>query len=153
MTTVQLPSPRAERRPALASFTGLLAAVAFLTPAWAAEPDRASGFLLLAGVVAELVYSFRSRTAAAQQSAWWSAGVTLLLALVLLNTAWLAVTALGIFLAGPFALDSIRRGWKPRRSGRPDPRRKICVELDRRRGGRGQAAHGHSQPRHQAVVL
>jgi hypothetical protein len=66
--------------------------------------------LLLVGVVTELVSSFRSRTAAALKSALWSAGVTLLLALVLLNTAWLAVTALGVFLAAPFALDAIRRG-------------------------------------------
>ena len=108
-TTVHAPSTGHERRPALASFIGLLAAAALVTPLWAGEPDRASGLLLLAGVIAELVYSFRSKTAAAQHSAWWSAGVTLLLALVLLNTAWLAVTALAVFLAVPFALDAIRR--------------------------------------------
>ena len=34
--------------------------------------------------------------------------MTLLLALVLLNTSWLAVTALAIFLAVPFALDVLR---------------------------------------------
>ena len=97
------------RTPALAVFTGLLAAAAFLTPLWAAEPDRAAGLLLLAGVGAELLQSFRRKTAAAQQRAWAGAGYTLLLALVLLNTAWLAVTALAIFVAGPFALDAMRR--------------------------------------------
>ena len=106
MNPVRLPR---EQRPALATFTGLLAAAALLTPLWWPEPDRASGLLLLGGVGAELVDSFRLRTFAAQQSAWASAGFTLLLALVLLNTSWLAVTALAIFVAAPFALDALRR--------------------------------------------
>ena len=97
---------RVEQRPALATFTALLAVAALLTPLWAAEPDRASGLLLLGGVGAELAHSFRRRTSAAQRSAWASAGVTLLLALVLLNTSWLAATALAIFVAAPFALDA-----------------------------------------------
>src|SRR5262245_40954545 len=93
--------------PALAAFTGLLAGAAILTPLWALEPDRASGFLLLGGVAAEVVYSFRCRTSEAQRSAWAGAGFTLLLSLVLLNTAWLAVSALAIFVAVPFALDAV----------------------------------------------
>src|SRR5215213_2438715 len=97
-----------EQRPALAVFTGLLAVAALLTPLWAPEPDRASGLLLLGGVGAELMHSFRSRTSGAVHSGWWSAGYTLLLALVLLNTAWLAVTALAIFVAAPFAIDALR---------------------------------------------
>ena len=67
----------------LASFTGLLAAIAFVTPIWAPEPDRASGLLLLAGVAVEVVHSFRRKVAADQHAAWASAGFTLLLALVL----------------------------------------------------------------------
>jgi 3',5'-cyclic AMP phosphodiesterase CpdA len=94
----------------LAIFVLLLALAAFLTPLWAPEPDRASGFLLLGGVVAELVHSFRRKTLGDQRSAWAGAGFSLLLALVLLNTSWLAVTALGVFLAAPFALDALRRG-------------------------------------------
>ena len=101
--------PRARRAPALAVFTVVLAAAAFLTPLWAAEPDRAAALLLIGGVGAELLQSFRRRAAAAQHSAWASAGYTLLLAIVLLSTAWLAVTALAIFIAGPFALDALRR--------------------------------------------
>jgi hypothetical protein len=97
-------APPARRVPALAVFTMLVAGAAFLTPLWAAEPDRASGLLLMCGVGAELLQSFRRRTAAAQRSAWASAGYTLLLAIVLLSTAWLAVTALAIFIAAPFAL-------------------------------------------------
>jgi 3',5'-cyclic AMP phosphodiesterase CpdA len=96
------------RRPALAVFTLALAAAAFLTPLWAPVPDRAAGLLLLLGVGAELLQSLRRKTAASQQSAWASAGYTLLLAVVLLSTEWLAVTALAIFVAGPFALDAIR---------------------------------------------
>ena len=107
MTTNQESNVRA-RRPALAVFTGLLAAVAFIAPLWAAEPDRASGLLLLCGVGAELVSSFRRKTFSAQLSAWGSAGITLLLAIVLLSTGWLAVTAIAIFLAAPFALDALR---------------------------------------------
>ena len=52
--------------------------------------------------------SFRRKTAAAQQRAWASAGFTLLLALVVLNSAWLAATAVAIFVAAPFALDALR---------------------------------------------
>jgi hypothetical protein len=87
MATVQAPHRQAadERMPALAGFTALLAGAALLTPLWAPEPDRASGFLLFGGVVAELVYSFRCKTSEAQRSAWASAGFTLLLALVLLK--------------------------------------------------------------------
>ena len=101
-------APPARRAPALAVFAALLAAAAFLTPLWAAEPERAAGLLLIVGVGAELLQSFRRRTAAAQRSAQASAGYTLLLAIVLLSTAWLAVTALAIFLAAPFALDALR---------------------------------------------
>jgi hypothetical protein len=118
----RLPQTWREQRPALATFTGILAAVALVTPLWAPEPDRASGFLLLGGVGAELVYSFRCKTAAAQQGAWASAGYTLLLALVLLNTSWLAATALAIFVAAPFALDALRRARSAARqaaSGKP----------------------------------
>lgn len=100
----------------------MLAGAAFLSPLWSPEPDRASGLLLLGGVGAELVYSFRCRTSAAQQSAWASAGFSLLLALVLLNTSWLAVTAVSTFVAAPFALDSLRRAGAAARqaaAGRP----------------------------------
>jgi 3',5'-cyclic AMP phosphodiesterase CpdA len=103
--------PLSDRLPALAGFTALLGIAAFLTPLWAQEPDRASGFLLLLGVLAELVYSFRCTTFDAQRKAWANAGFTLLLALVLLNTAWLAVSAIAIFLAAPFALDLLRRAF------------------------------------------
>jgi 3',5'-cyclic AMP phosphodiesterase CpdA len=108
MTTVRFPRLGRERRPALATFTALLGLAALLSPLWAAEPDRAAGFLLLGGVGAELVSSFRRRTFASQRSAWASAGLTLLLALVLLNTAWVAATALVVFVAAPFLLDSVR---------------------------------------------
>ena len=108
MTAGRDRSAASTRRPALATFTGLLAAVAFIAPLWAAEPDRATGLLLFGGVVAELVSSFRRKTAAAQQRAWASAGFTLLLALVVLNSAWLAATAVAIFVAAPFALDALR---------------------------------------------
>jgi 3',5'-cyclic AMP phosphodiesterase CpdA len=107
--------PRSERRPALATFTGLLAVAAILSPLWAGEPDRAAGFLLIGGVVAELIYSFRVRTSAAQRSVWASASVTLLLALILLNTAWLAITALALFIAAPFLIDALRRSTKAAR--------------------------------------
>src|SRR5262245_57674831 len=102
------PAWRRKGRPALATFAAILALAALLTPLWSAEPDHMSGFLLLGGVAAELLYSFRCRTAAAQRSAWASAGFTLLLALVLLNTSWLAVTAVAVFVAAPFTLDAIR---------------------------------------------
>jgi len=107
MTSRRFASVRAS---APASLTALLALIALTTPVWAAEPDRASGLLLLGGVATELVHSFRRKAAADQRAAWASAGLTLLLALVLLNTAWLAATAVAIFVAIPFALDAARRG-------------------------------------------
>ena len=109
MTTDRFARESSDKRPALAIFTLVLGVVAFLTPLWAPEPDRASGLLLLGGVVTEMVQSFRLRTFASQRSAWPSAGLTLLLALILLNTSWLAVSALAIFVAVPFALDALRR--------------------------------------------
>jgi hypothetical protein len=98
------------RSRAFAIFAAVSAAAAFLVPLWAPEPDRAAGFLLLGGVAAELVQSFRHRTAASQRTAWVSAAYTLLLALVVLNAPWLAATALAIFAAMPFALDTLRSG-------------------------------------------
>ena len=79
-------SPRGGHAPAPAIVAGSLALAAFLTPLWAPEPDRASGLLLLGGFAIELVHAFRRRTPGEQQNAWASAGLTLLVALVLLNT-------------------------------------------------------------------
>ena len=98
----------AERTPALVIFTALLAAAAALSPLWAAEPERVSALCLFAGASTEIVQGFRRRTSAAQRSAWISAGYTLLLAVLLLNAPWLAVTALAIFVAVPFAGDALR---------------------------------------------
>ena len=99
---------RGRQKPALATFTAVLALASFVSPLWAGEPDRASGLMLLAAVAAELVYSFRLRTFSLQRSAWASAGFTLLLAVVLLSTSWLAATAIAIFVAAPFAFDAAR---------------------------------------------
>ena len=108
---------RTDRKPGLATLTAIVAAAAVLSPLWSTEPDRASGLLLLVGVGAEFVQSFRQKTSAAQRSAWASAGLTLLLALVLLNTAWLAVSAIALFVAGPFAFDAARHTWAAARQG------------------------------------
>ena len=103
------PRPAArERTRALAIFTALLAVAALLAPLWAAEPERVAGLFLLAGAAAEIVQGFRRRTSATQRSAWSSAAYTLLLGLLLLNASWLAVTALVIFVAVPFAVDALR---------------------------------------------
>ena len=106
---------RVEQRPALATFTALLAVAALLTPLWAAEPDRASGLLLLGGVGAELAHSFRReavRRAAEARGA--SAGLTLLLALVLLST---------VVAGGHRACDLRRSALRARRAQtRPLPR-------------------------------
>jgi 3',5'-cyclic AMP phosphodiesterase CpdA len=118
----QLARLRGNQRPALATFTAMLAVAAFFSPLWAAEPDRASGLMLIAAVAAELVYSFRLKTFSVQRSAWASAGLTLLLAIVLLSTSWLAATALAIFVAAPFGLDAARGAAAATRhaiSGRP----------------------------------
>jgi hypothetical protein len=85
-----------------------LAIAAVLGPLWAGEPERAAAFCLLAGAAAEIVQGFRRRLSAAQRSVWTSAGYTLLLAVLLLNAAWLAATALAIFVAVPFAADALR---------------------------------------------
>jgi 3',5'-cyclic AMP phosphodiesterase CpdA len=108
----------------LPALTGLLAVAALVAPVWSSEPNRTAGVLLLLGVVAEMIGSFRTRSPGAQQSAWASAGLTLLLALVLLNVEWLAVTALALFIAGPFAIDALRRGVRAgRRLARGQPAR------------------------------
>ena len=104
------PTTPDKRRPALAVFTFLFAAAALTTPLWAAEPDRAAGLLLLGGVGTELVQSFRHKSAASRHTGRVSAAYSLLLALILLNAAWLAASALAIFAAVPFALDALRSG-------------------------------------------
>jgi hypothetical protein len=98
----------AERTPTLTIFTALLAVVAALSPVWAAEPERVAAACLLAGASAEIVQGFRRRNPASQRSAWTSAAFTLLLAVLLLNAAWLAATALAVFVAVPFAVDALR---------------------------------------------
>jgi Calcineurin-like phosphoesterase len=108
LLSVKIDIDESHRSRSFAIFAGLLAAAAFLVPLWAPEPARTAGLLLLGGLVAELIQSFRHRTAASQRTAWVSAAYTLLLALVLLNAPWLAVTALAFFAAIPFALDMMR---------------------------------------------
>jgi 3',5'-cyclic AMP phosphodiesterase CpdA len=109
ITDLHSPRPaEGERTQALAIFTAVLSVAALLAPLWAAEPERVAGLSLVAGAVAEVVQGFRRRTSATQRSAWSSAAYTLLLGLLLLNASWLAVTALAIFVAVPFAVDAIR---------------------------------------------
>jgi calcineurin-like phosphoesterase family protein len=96
------------RARSFAIFVLILAAAAFVTPLWAGEPPRAAGFLLVGGLVAELVQSFRYTTAASQRTAWMSAAYTLLLVVILLSAPWIAATALAIVAAIPFVLDMAR---------------------------------------------
>jgi 3',5'-cyclic AMP phosphodiesterase CpdA len=102
------PDAPPRRTQSLAVFTILLAAVASLSPLWAAEPERVAGLCLLAGAAAAIVQGFRRRTAAAQRSVWTNAAYTVLLAVLVLNAPWLAVTAVAIFVAVPFAVDAFR---------------------------------------------
>jgi hypothetical protein len=97
-----------DRWTGLALLTGGLAGLAFLLPLWAPEPTRAGALLLYAGAVTEAVQGFRRRTAASQRQAWFGAGLTLLLGILLGNIGWLAGAAITIIVAIPFAIDAIR---------------------------------------------
>ena len=99
---------RRDRPRAIAVFTGLSALAAFSAPFWAPEPGRVAGLLLMGGALAELLQGFRRRTPAAQRAAWTSAAVTLLLAVLILKSEWLASTAVALVVAVPFALDAAR---------------------------------------------
>ncbi len=114
-----------------AVLTAVAAAAAFFTPLWATEPARAAGVLLVSGAVVELLQGFRRRTPAAQRSAWTSGALTLMLALLILNAAWIATTALSVFVAVPFALDALRYARMAVRQidGRESPRRAIGSAL------------------------
>ena len=105
------PVPRpasGERTRALACFAAILAGVAAFAPIWAAEPERVAGLALLAGAAAEAFQGFRRRTLDAQRNAWSSAAYTLLLGVLLLNAAWLAATALALFIVVPFVIEAMR---------------------------------------------
>jgi hypothetical protein len=79
-----------------------------LLPLWAPEPTRAGALLLYAGAVTEAVQGFRRRTAASQRQAWFGAGLTLLLGILLSNIGWVAGAAITIIVAIPFAIDAMR---------------------------------------------
>ena len=88
-----------DRWTGLALLTGGLAGLAFLLPLWAPEPTRAGALLLYAGAVTEAVQGFRRRTVASQRQAWFGAGLTLLLGILLGNIGWLAGAAITIIVA------------------------------------------------------
>src|SRR4051812_28533094 len=96
------------RMPRLGAFSAVLAAAAFSSPLWAAEPERASGLLLLIGALSAACEAVGRETLTAQGSALSGAAITLVLALLLLNAPWFATRALGMFVAVPFALDALR---------------------------------------------
>src|SRR4051812_21355936 len=98
----------AERMPALAVFTAGLGIAALLAPLWAAEPEQVGGLCLIAAVIAELVQGFRRSTPQAQHQAWTGAAYTLVLALLLLNAPWFAVSALVLFASLPLLIDAVR---------------------------------------------
>jgi 3',5'-cyclic AMP phosphodiesterase CpdA len=97
-----------ESLPALAILTAVLGIAAVLTPLWAGEPERVAGFCLLVGAAAEMVQGFRRSTRPAQRQAWIGAAWTLVLAVLLLNAPWLAISALVLFVSFPFLIDAVR---------------------------------------------
>ncbi len=86
----------------------LLAGLAVSTPLLAAEPTGRLGALLVLAAFLEAAHGFRRATAAGQQEAWAGAVITLGMGLLLINSPFLASSALLLFLSGWFALAALR---------------------------------------------
>lgn len=92
----------------IAILLSTLAAIAPIWPAGAVEP-RVGG-LLIATSVLEILHGFKRATDEERRSAWFGAAITLIFGLLLINATFIIGTALIIFIAVSFLIDSIRYG-------------------------------------------
>jgi len=90
----------------------LLAGLALISP-WAGDtsPVGRVGALLVAAGLIEAFHGFRRSSAAAQTAAWQSAGISIVMGVLLVNAASFVSGAVVLFLAGWFAIDAARLVW------------------------------------------
>jgi len=101
---------RGTRSTALVLF--LLAALALLAPLVGEQPvaGRVGSLLVFAGIL-EGLHGFRRSDPAAQRAAWQSAGISVLIGVLLINATWFMAGALVLLVAGWFAVDAARYAW------------------------------------------
>ena len=101
---------RGTRSTALVLF--LLAALALLAPLVGEQPvaGRVGSLLVFAGIL-EGLHGFRRSDPAAQRAAWQSAGISVLIGVLLINATWFMTGALVLLVAGWFAVDAARYAW------------------------------------------
>ena len=104
-----------------------LAGLALITPLFRADVSGRIGVLLALSSILEFAHGFRRATAASQRAAWIGASISLAMGLLLINSPYLAASALLIFFAGWFGLDALRCFARVIR--RDDPRRTTFVWL------------------------
>jgi len=66
--------------------------------------------LVFAGIL-EGLHGFRRSDPAAQRAAWQSAGISVLIGVLLINATWFMTGALVLLVAGWFAVDAARYAW------------------------------------------
>jgi hypothetical protein len=86
----------------------LLAIAALLTPLGHAPVEGRVGLLLVLAAILEIADGLRRVASSAQRSAWVGGTITLAIGLLLVNSPYVAVAALRLFLAASFGLDAVR---------------------------------------------
>jgi hypothetical protein len=91
--------------------TGVLAILALTAPLTPAEtPAPRLGALLAVASLFEVLHGMRRSTVAARRKASFGAGLSLIIALLLINAPFLATAALLVGMAGFFIVDAVRYG-------------------------------------------
>lgn len=104
-----MPWESARWRNGLGAIALALGVLALLTPFSRIEVQGRVGLLVMLAAVLELAHGFRRATVAAQRAAWVGGAITLAMGVLLVNSPYFASTAIGLFLAGWFGLDGVRR--------------------------------------------
>ena len=113
--------PAHRRQRGLALLVAAAGVLALLTPFHSSDPPTAVGGLLLVTAAIEAAHGFRRATAASQRAAWTGAGITLAMAVVLINAPWIAGAALVLFVGVSFAIDGVRHAAIAAREGPTQP--------------------------------
>lgn len=92
-----------------AALAMVFAALCLVAPVWPDAPvePRVGGFLVGAAIL-ELIHGFRRATSPERRSAWLSGALSLILGFLLINAGLFRTSALVLFLAATFAVDTLR---------------------------------------------
>jgi len=122
-----MPRDTAIWRNGLEAIALALGVLALISPISRIEVQGRVGLLMVLAAVLEMVHGFRRSTAAGQRAAWVGGAITLAMGVLLINSPYLASSALGLFLAGWFGLDGVRQ--LAGAFGRKNTRRSVLVRI------------------------